>query len=73
MGLMDELGKVVDNVKDGLSEATHKSAADGEQAKRDIAGDALTPGEKLGSIANQAKESVLGNVDAAKQDVRNNT
>ena len=57
MGIGDELNKIVNNVKDAVSEAGHKSAAEGEQAKRDVAGDAMTPGEKAGSMANQAKES----------------
>ena len=73
MSIKDELGKIVDNVKDAISEAGHKSAAEGEQAKRDVAGDTMTPGEQLGSVLNQGKESLLGNVDAAKQDVRNDT
>jgi hypothetical protein len=55
MGLKDEFNEAVDNVKDAASEASHRSAAEGEQAKRDVAGDAMTPGEKLGSAVNQAK------------------
>ena len=73
MGLKEEFTKAVDNVKDAISEGAHRSAAEGEQAKRDVAGDAMTPGEKLGSMANQAKHSVAAEIDGAKQDVRNNT
>jgi hypothetical protein len=72
MGLKDEFNKVVDNVKDTASEAGHRSEAEGEQAKRDVAGDAMTPGEKLSSGVNQAKNTVQGDIDAAKRDVRNN-
>ncbi len=71
MGLKDEFNKVVDDVKDAASEAGHKSTADGEQAKRDVAGDAMSPGEKAGSMFNQAKNSVQGDVDATQRDVRN--
>ncbi len=73
MGLKEEFVKVIDNVKDAVSEAGHKSAAEGEQAKRDVAGDQMTVGENIASMANQAKHSVAGEVDAAKIDVRNNT
>ena len=72
MGLKDAINKVVDNVKDTANEVTHKSAADAEQAKRDVAGDQMTPGEHLGSMANQAKEEIQGETAAAKRDVRNN-
>ncbi len=71
MGLKNELNKVVDNVKDAASEAGHKSAAEGEQAKRDVAGDDMTAGEKAGSMFNQAKNSVQADADSTKQDIRN--
>jgi ElaB/YqjD/DUF883 family membrane-anchored ribosome-binding protein len=71
MGLMDEVKKVVDNVKDSLSESAHKSEAEGERAKRDLAGDAMTPGEKAGSLFNEAKNDIQGETDAAKRDIRN--
>lgn len=84
MGLKDELGKAVDNVKDAASkavdnikdaanEASHKTAAEAEQGKRDVAGDQMTTREKAGSMLNQAKESVQGDIAATKRDVRNNT
>ncbi len=73
MGLMDGIKKTVDNVSDALSEAGHKTNAEAEHASRDVAGDAMTPGEKLGSVANEGKENLLGGVDRAKRDVRENT
>lgn len=72
MGLKDAINKIVDNVKDTANEATHKSAAQGEQAKRDVAGDQMTVGEKVGSMANQTKEELQGETAATKRDVRNN-
>ncbi|MEA2664216.1 MAG: hypothetical protein QOI11_1160 [Candidatus Eremiobacteraeota bacterium] len=69
----DALKKGADNVKDTVSEAGHRSAAEGEQAKRDVAGDQMTVGEKAGSVLNQGAETVKGDFDAAKRDVRNNT
>ncbi len=73
MGLLDEVGKVVENVKDAISEAGHRSAAEAEQTKRDVAGDQMTTGEKIGSVVNQAKHSTQAEVDRAKQDLRSNT
>ncbi len=60
----------VEDVKDRVSEAGHRTAAEGEQAKRDAAGDTLTPGQTASSVLNQGKEDVLAGVDAAKRDVR---
>lgn len=73
MGLKHELDKFADNVKDTVNEAGHRSDAKAEQAKRDVAGDTMTPGEKLGSAVNQAKNTAQADVDATKRDVRNNT
>jgi hypothetical protein len=73
MGIKEELKKTVDNVKDAFNEAGHKANADAEQTERDLAGDALTPGEQVRSVANQAKEETLAGVDRAKQTIRNNT
>lgn len=77
MGLQEDLEKGLDavkkaasDVKDALSEAGHRSAAEGEQVKRDVAGDEMSAGEKLGSVVNQAKESTLADVDRLKRDVR---
>ncbi|GAC1310032.1 MAG: hypothetical protein NVS2B3_17210 [Vulcanimicrobiaceae bacterium] len=73
MGLMDGIKKAVDNVADSLSEAGHKTNAEAEHASREVAGDTMTPGEKLGSAFNEGKENLLGGVDHAKRDVRENT
>jgi len=43
MGLKDTVDKAIDNVKDATNEAAHRGTAAAEQAKRDVAGDALTP------------------------------
>ena len=69
MGLKD----AVNNIKDTVSEAGHRSAAEGEQAKRDVAGDEMTASQKLGSMVNQGAETIKADVDASKRDVRNNT
>jgi len=59
----DGMKKTGANVKDALNEAGHRANAEGEKAKRDLAGDQMTSGEKVGSMFRQA----------TKRDVRNNT
>lgn len=73
MGIKDELKKTIDNVADTFSEAGHRTNAEAERTDREIAGDTLTPGEKLGSVANEGKEGVLADIDKAKRDFRNET
>ena len=58
------------DVKDFVSEAGHRGAAESEQAKRDVAGDTMTPGEHVGSVLNQGKENLEAGVDHAKREVR---
>jgi hypothetical protein len=65
--------KTGDNLTDTLREAGHRANAEGEQAKRDLAGDQMTPGEKVGSMVRQGTETIKAGVDATKRDVRNST
>ena len=44
MGLKDTVDKAVDNVKDTTNEAIHRSTADSEKAKRELAGNTMTTG-----------------------------
>ncbi len=55
-----------ENIKDSLSAAAHKANADGEQAKRDVAGDQMKPGEYVGSVVRQGTETVKAGIDQAK-------
>jgi hypothetical protein len=71
MGIKDELKKTVDNIGDTIDEAGHRGSADAESAARDVAGESMTPGERLGSVVREGKERVLADVDRAKVDVRN--
>jgi hypothetical protein len=79
MGLKDEFDKVVDkakdtldNVKDAVSESSHRGAAKAEQTKRDVEGDQMSVTEKVGSTLNQAKDTVQADLDETKQDIRKN-
>jgi hypothetical protein len=62
--------KTVDDVKDSIHEAGHRSAAEEERAKREVFGGEMTPGEKVGSGLNEAKERVQAEVDEGKRKLR---
>jgi hypothetical protein len=70
MSIKDDLKNTVGAIKDSFSEAGHKSTAEAEGERRDLAGDTMTPSEKLGSMANEAKNNVQGGVDHAKVEAR---
>jgi F0F1-type ATP synthase membrane subunit b/b' len=67
------LKKAGADVKDSLNEAGHRANAEGEQAKRDVAGDQMTAGQKAGSMLRQGTETIKADVDKTKRDVRDNT
>ena len=71
--MADSIKDTVDNVRDSANEAGHRGAAQAEQTKRDVAGDEMTAGEKLGSAFNQGKNEVQAGWDKTKRDVRSET
>jgi len=73
MGLKDDLGKTLENVKDSAHEAVHRSAADAESTRRQVDGENMTASEKAGSLLNEGKNRTQAEIDAAKRDVRNST
>lgn len=73
MSFERDIDKTAKNIRDGVDEIGHRANADAEQTKRDVAGDAMTPGEKAKSMTNQAKNEVQADVDRAKRDIRSNT
>jgi hypothetical protein len=70
MSIKDDLKNTVGAIKDSFREATHKSTAESEHERRDLAGDTMTPGEKLGSMANEDKNNLQAGVDHAKAEAR---
>ena len=60
----------IDDVKDRIHEAQHRSSAETERAQREAFGDEMTTGEKARSIADEAKERAQAEVDAMKREVR---
>ena len=68
-----QIKRGVKDVRDATDETMHRSAADAERAKRDVAGEEMTPGEKIASGLNEAKERLEAEGDKAKRNIRDNT
>lgn len=60
----------IEDAKDATSEMRHRTAAEGEKVKRELAGSEMTVGEKLGSAVNEGKERTQAEIDAAKRHLR---
>ncbi len=73
MDIKKEFGKAVDDVKDTLDETKHRSEAEVEHTKRDVAGQDMTASEKLKSGAKEGANKVEADWDKTKRDVRDNT
>jgi SMC interacting uncharacterized protein involved in chromosome segregation len=73
MSLKDTVNHAVNDVKDAASEAQHRSSAEAEKTRREVDGDNMTAGEKLGSVANEATNRTQAELDKTKRDVRDNT
>jgi hypothetical protein len=70
---MDELNKLGKDLGDAVKEGAHRGEADSERAKRTVAGDAMTPGEKAGSIAKEISSDVKADIDKGKRTIRDST
>lgn len=70
MSITDGIKNTVGAIKDTISETGHKSTAEAEATRREVAGDTMTPSEKIGSVANEAKNNVQAGVDHAKVEAR---
>lgn len=71
--MSDKISKAVDDAADTVKEGIHRTAAEGERAKRATVGEAMTPGEKIESVANEAANDVKADVEHAKRNVRDST
>jgi len=65
----DVVKGTVDDVRDTVHEASHRTQADAERARRET-DENMTPEERAKSMANEAKNRVQANVDAAKRNIR---
>ncbi|MBC5806453.1 MAG: hypothetical protein DLM53_11640 [Candidatus Eremiobacter antarcticus] len=70
MDIKKEFDKTVDDVKDTMDEAKHRSKAEAEQTKRDVAGQDMTATEKAKSAAKEGANRVEADWDKTKRDVR---
>lgn len=61
------------DARDALDETMHRSAAEAERTRREIEGEEMTPGEKIASGANEAKERLEAEADKAKRNIRDHT
>jgi hypothetical protein len=62
--------RTVDDVKDSLHEASHRSEAEAERQKRELLGDEMTPGERASSTVNEVKNDLQADVAATKRSWR---
>ncbi len=69
----DAVKRTTDNVKDAIHEASHRTVADAEKARREALDGELTGTEKAKSVLNEAKERTQAEIDAAKREVRKHT
>ncbi len=68
-----QIERGVKDVRDGAHEVMHRSTAEAEHTRRETEGDTMTPGEKVASGVNEAKNRVEAEGDKAKRNVRDNT
>ncbi|MBV8636553.1 MAG: hypothetical protein JO322_00570 [Candidatus Eremiobacteraeota bacterium] len=71
--ITDEVEKGVKDVRDSAAAAIHHSAAEAERNRREVEGDTMTPGEKMASVADEAKERIKEGIDDTKKSVRDHT
>jgi len=66
----DTIRDTVDNTRDALNETRHRAAADNEAQKRRGLGQAMTPGEKIGSTLTEAKQRTQAEIASTKRETR---
>ena len=69
----DAIKGTVDDVRDRGHENAHRSEAETERMRREVAGDAMDPGEKAGSAVNEAKNRAQAEIDKMKRELRDRT
>lgn len=66
----DAIKGTIDDARDRVHEKAHRSEAETEKMRRDVAGDAMDPAEKAGSVVNEAKNRAQAEIDAMKRELR---
>lgn len=71
--MANEVKKTIDNIGDTIKEGIHRGNAEAEHGTRTIAGDAMTPGEKAGSVVREVSEDAKAGIDKTKRTLRDAT
>ena len=70
MSNKDTIKNTIDDVRDTANEAKHRTVAEAEHARRDIAGNDMTLGDKTKSAANELKNRAQAEIDKTKRELR---
>lgn len=71
--MANEIKKTFQDIGDSIKEGVHRGNADAEHDTRTIAGDAMTPGEKAGSVVREVSENTKAEFDKTKRNLRDST
>ncbi len=70
MSNKDILKNTVDDARDATNEAKHRIVAETEHARRDVAGNDMSLGDKAKSAANEVKNRAQAEIDKTKRELR---
>jgi hypothetical protein len=68
MSIKDDLKNTVGKIKDAASEAGHKSTAEAEHDRRDVAGDTMTTSEKRSSSTDVGRMPVIASESGSRRE-----
>lgn len=67
---VDKAANALKNARDTASAEVHDVKAEAERQKRMERGETMTPGEELGSVAEEVSHKAKADYDRAKRDMR---
>lgn len=72
MSVEKEIKKTAENIRDTVSEAKHRTAAEAEKMNRD-SDPTMSKGEQMRSAVNETKNNIQADMDKGKREIRNKT
>lgn len=72
MSLEREIDKTAKNVRDTVSEAKHRTAAEVEKLDRE-SDPTMSNGDRVRSTVNETKNNIQADIDKGKREIRNKT
>ena len=72
MSLEREIDKTAKNVRDSVSEMSHRTEAEAEKLNRE-SDPAMSNGERVRSAVNETKHNIQADIDKGKREIRNKT